>query len=102
VKQPNNCGATESTVEAIVYPVRERGLAAVKEPSTAERLSRCSTAQRKQIEKRIADLKRRRLIGVGKPPVDVATQKLMAGLAADPEFQRIWQPAVRKFHGAKE
>jgi hypothetical protein len=49
-------GTPRSTVEAIVWAVRERGVAALKEPANIERLSRCDAAARTEINKRIASL----------------------------------------------
>lgn len=46
----------QTTIEAIMYVVRERGLEALLEPDTVERLSRCDTAAREQINSRIATL----------------------------------------------
>jgi len=45
-------------VEAIMYCVRERGPAALKEPKNIERLSRCDAAAKAQINRRIAQLMR--------------------------------------------
>jgi hypothetical protein len=50
--------APQSTIEAIMYCVRERGLAALKEPNNQERLSRCDAAARQQINQRIERLKK--------------------------------------------
>jgi hypothetical protein len=44
------------TIEAILYCVRERGLAALKEPANVERLARCDAAAKAQIDKRIGKL----------------------------------------------
>jgi hypothetical protein len=41
-----------------MHAVRERGLAALKESATAERLERCDAAARAEIERRIADLRK--------------------------------------------
>jgi hypothetical protein len=46
----------QATVEAIMYSFRTRGLSALNEPATRERLSRCDLAARKQINSRIAKL----------------------------------------------
>src|SRR5262245_26676286 len=46
----------EVTVEAIMYSVRERGVAALKEPDTRERLSRCDAQPRAEINRQIAAL----------------------------------------------
>jgi hypothetical protein len=44
----------EVTIEAILYCVRERGAAALKEPANIERLSRCDEAALAQIDARLA------------------------------------------------
>jgi hypothetical protein len=44
----------QSVVEAIMYCVRERGLAALDEPANIERLSRCDAAARAEIKRRCA------------------------------------------------
>ena len=44
------------TIEAIMWAVRDRGVAALHEPSNIERLSRCDTDARRQINERIARL----------------------------------------------
>ena len=44
------------TVEAVMYAIRARGLAALKETATKERLSRCDRAARDEINRRIAML----------------------------------------------
>jgi hypothetical protein len=44
------------TIEAILYCVRERGLAALKEPATVERLARCDAAAKAEIDQRIGRL----------------------------------------------
>ena len=43
-------------IEAVMYAVRTRGLAAFKEPANIERLSRCDAEARAQINKRIEAL----------------------------------------------
>lgn len=45
-----------STVEAVLLSVRARGLAALQEPATQERLSRCDAEARAQINSRIIKL----------------------------------------------
>jgi hypothetical protein len=45
-----------ATIEAVMHAVRKRGLAALKEPATAERLERCDEAAKAEIERRIAHL----------------------------------------------
>jgi hypothetical protein len=50
-------GTPQTTIEAIMWSVRSRGLAALKEPATLERLSRCDEHARKEIDQRIETLK---------------------------------------------
>ena len=52
----------QSTIEAILYCVRTRGLAALKEPGNEERLSRCDEAAMKQIRERIERMRERGLL----------------------------------------
>jgi hypothetical protein len=52
----------QATVEAILYCVRERGVAALKEPANIERLARCDAAAKAAIDKRIRRLVRAREI----------------------------------------
>jgi hypothetical protein len=56
LNDPRSHPTPQVTVEAILHCVRERGLAALKEPANIERLSRCDTAAKAQIERRIAKL----------------------------------------------
>jgi hypothetical protein len=58
VNDPRAHPTPQVTIEAILYCVRERGLAALKEPANVERLTRCDAAAKAQIDKRI-----RKLIG---------------------------------------
>jgi hypothetical protein len=44
------------TVEAILVAVRERGLAALEEPATLERLARCDAAAVQELTKRITKI----------------------------------------------
>jgi len=46
----------QTTIEAIIHCVRERGLAAREEPPNVERLHRCDRSARAQINQRIAPL----------------------------------------------
>jgi hypothetical protein len=48
----------QTTIEAILHCVRERGLAALKEPANIERLARCDAAPQAEISRRIAKLKK--------------------------------------------
>jgi hypothetical protein len=45
-----------STVEAVMYAVRDRGLGALDEPATKERLGRCDAPARAEINQRIEAL----------------------------------------------
>jgi hypothetical protein len=47
-----------ATVEGGIYSVRERGIAALKEPANVERLSRCDAKARAEINRRIAALEK--------------------------------------------
>jgi hypothetical protein len=47
-------------IEAIMYSVRMRGIAALSEPDTLERLQRCDAAARDEINHRIDRLLARR------------------------------------------
>jgi hypothetical protein len=47
----------QATIEAILYCVRARGPAALKEPANIERLRRCDAAALAQIDARLAKLK---------------------------------------------
>jgi hypothetical protein len=58
LNDPRNHPTPKATVEAIIHSVRERGLAALKEPANVERLSRCDVAAKAEIEQRIAKLPR--------------------------------------------
>jgi hypothetical protein len=46
----------QTTVEAVMFAVRQRGLAALEEAANVERLHRCDGAARAQINQRIAQL----------------------------------------------
>jgi len=53
---------SQSTIEAIVYCVRARGIAALQEPANEERLSRCDEAAMKQIRERIEGMRQKGLL----------------------------------------
>jgi hypothetical protein len=46
----------QATVEAVLEDVKERGVAALREPKNIERLTRCDAAAKAQIDRRIAKL----------------------------------------------
>jgi hypothetical protein len=56
LNDPRSYPTPRSTVEAILYCVRERGLAALKEPANVERLARCDAAAKAAINERIGRL----------------------------------------------
>lgn len=47
----------EVTVEAVLYSIRTQGLAALKEPDVLERLNRCDTKAKAEINQRIERLR---------------------------------------------
>jgi hypothetical protein len=47
----------QATIEAIMFAIRARGVAALEEPATMERLSRCDAAALAQIDQRITKLR---------------------------------------------
>jgi hypothetical protein len=49
-----SCPTPRTTVEAILWCVRERGVEALREPANIERLLRCDSAARAEINERIA------------------------------------------------
>jgi hypothetical protein len=60
VNDPQARPTPQVTIEAILHCVRERGLAALKEPANLERLARCDAAAKAQIDQRIGKLMRAR------------------------------------------
>ena len=58
LNDPRNRPTPKATVDAIVFAVRGRGLAALKEPATAKRLEHCDEAAKSEIERRIANLRK--------------------------------------------
>jgi hypothetical protein len=53
INDPCNRPTPAVVVEAVMLAARERGLAALKEPATVERLQRCSAVARAEINQRI-------------------------------------------------
>jgi hypothetical protein len=58
LNDPRNHPTPNVTIEAIIYSIRERGLAALKEQANVERLSHCNAAAKAEIEQRIAILRK--------------------------------------------
>jgi hypothetical protein len=54
LNDPRNRPTPQVVVEAIWLAVRERGLAALQEPATEERLARCDGAARAELKRRLA------------------------------------------------
>jgi hypothetical protein len=69
-------GAAQSTVEALMYSLRERGTKALAEPDTKRRLSQLSNAQTIEVGKRLQRL--RSNIGRGPWSFDDIRQLFMA------------------------
>jgi hypothetical protein len=53
LNDPGTRPTPQATIEAIMYCVRARGLAALKEPANLERLSRCDAAAIAQLDRRL-------------------------------------------------
>lgn len=56
LNDPSRFQTPQSTIDAVVYCVHERGLDALNEPANLDRLSRCDQAARNQINQRIEKL----------------------------------------------
>jgi hypothetical protein len=56
LNDPRNRPTPKATLDAVVFAVRERGLAALKEPANLERLSRCDAAAKAEINESIEKL----------------------------------------------
>jgi hypothetical protein len=56
LNDPRSRPTPQVTIEAIMYCVHERGLAALKEPANVERLVRCDAVAKVRIDKRIEKL----------------------------------------------
>jgi hypothetical protein len=53
LNDPKHRPTPQTTIEAMIHCVRERGVAALKEPNNIERLRRCDEGARTQIDRRI-------------------------------------------------
>jgi hypothetical protein len=62
LNDPQRYATPQSTVEAILYCVRSRGIAALEEPNNKERLARCDAAAREQINERIKRMREKGLL----------------------------------------
>ena len=54
LSEPRDRPTSKATVDAVVFAVRSRGLTALKEPTTAQRLAECDTAARAEITRQIS------------------------------------------------
>jgi hypothetical protein len=62
LNDPNRFATPQSTVDAICYCVRTRGVVALEEPNIKERLSRCDEAATKHIRERIEKMRGKGLL----------------------------------------
>jgi hypothetical protein len=62
LNHPSRFATPQSVVDAIVYSVRARGIAALEEPNIKERLANCDQAAMKQIRDRIEKLRAKGLL----------------------------------------
>ena len=62
LNDPARHATPQSTIDAILYSVRARGIAALEEENVKERLSRCDEAAMKQIHERICRMRERGLL----------------------------------------
>jgi hypothetical protein len=62
LNDPSRFATPQSTIEAIVYSVRTRGIAALEEPDSKVRLATCDAAARDQINARIKKLREKGLL----------------------------------------
>ena len=62
LNDPQRYPTPQSTIEAVMYSIRERGLAALQEPNNKERLATCDDAARKQIDERIERMRGKGLL----------------------------------------
>jgi hypothetical protein len=62
LNHPSRFPTPQSTIDAILYCVRTRGIAALEEPNIKERLSRCDETATKQIHERIERMREKGLL----------------------------------------
>jgi hypothetical protein len=55
---PRNRPTPKAVIDAVVWCVRERGIAALKEPANVEQLSRCAAAAKAEIDRQIEKISR--------------------------------------------
>jgi hypothetical protein len=62
LNHPSRFATPQSTIDAICYCVRARGIAALEEPNIKERLASCDAAAMKQIHERIERMRGKGLL----------------------------------------
>jgi hypothetical protein len=62
LNHPSRFATPQSTIDAICYCVRARGIAALEEPNIKERLASCDAAARQQIDERIKRMREKGLL----------------------------------------
>jgi hypothetical protein len=88
----------DCVLEAVIVSVHEHGLAALKTAENLDRFRRLDQRQRAELRRRISKMARLGQIGTGLPPPDPSAQRFAKQMENDPEFQRIWRPALDRFH----
>jgi hypothetical protein len=62
LNHPSRFATPQTVVDAIIYSVRSRGIAALEEPNIKERLASCDAAATKQIRERIERMRGKGLL----------------------------------------
>jgi hypothetical protein len=62
LNDPARRATPQSTIEAVLYGVRTRGIAALQEPDNKERIARCDGAAKQQIKAAIARMREKGVI----------------------------------------
>ncbi|MFZ2081758.1 MAG: hypothetical protein WAV38_34920 [Xanthobacteraceae bacterium] len=62
INDPRRYATPQSTIEAILYCVRARGIAALEEPNNKERIARCDAAAKQQIKAAIARMREKGVV----------------------------------------
>jgi hypothetical protein len=62
LNHPSRFATPQSVIDAIIYSVRSRGIAALEEPNIKERLATCDAAAVRQIRERIERMRGKSLL----------------------------------------
>ena len=62
LNHPSRFATPQSTIDAVCYCIRTRGIAALEEPNIKERLASCDAAATKQIRERIERMRGKGLL----------------------------------------